>query len=313
MKKNEAFLPTWHAHLGYSLKLFDHFGKATTIDEVAQQGFNKKLLTRWVEVGLAVGHLKKCRRGKWKTKRKILRYLSKDSPDSIGILLKEMMELHIPTLLSYRDLMVGNDVDLLERNYENTVAETSRLLETLAFPKVYHLIKNEKIQSVLDFGCGHGGYLKRIHEKNNALQLTGIEIDEQVAKKARSSCKEASIMIEQRDLMTYQAHKPVDLVMMNNLLYYFSTEDRARLFKQASKALYPKGFLTIMSPLNGKENIQPFTSAFNSFMSAHEQMFPIPTKEELTEYGKNIDFQLKQIKPIIKEGGWYVIVFQKEK
>ncbi len=184
MKRNEPFLPTWHAHLGYSLDLFEHFRKGAFVEEVAATNeLNQDLLQRWVEVGLVLGHLKEKRNGQIKPKKNLVKYASKESPSSVGILLKEMMELHIPTMLSYRDLMQGKEINFFETNYGDTVAQTSSLLETMAFPKVVDCVKKTKAKSVFDIGCGYGGYLKRLHIKDPKLSLEGLEADESVAKK----------------------------------------------------------------------------------------------------------------------------------
>ncbi|MHC8520482.1 hypothetical protein ACPJHQ_03415 [Rossellomorea sp. H39__3] len=103
MKKNVPFLYSWHAYVGYELDLFDSFSRPATIQEIAiQKNLEMDLLEQWVEVGISLKHLKRkddskvSTRGKWKLPA------SKSDPHSSGILLKEMMELHIPALLRTR-------------------------------------------------------------------------------------------------------------------------------------------------------------------------------------------------------------------
>ncbi|TWI59220.1 class I SAM-dependent methyltransferase [Halalkalibacter nanhaiisediminis] len=313
MKRNEPFLPTWHAHLGYSLDLFTHFQKGALVEEVAQANeLNQDLLQRWVEVGIVLGHLKEGRKGKVKAKKQLVKYVSKESPASVGILLKEMMELHIPTMLSYKDLMQGKDINFFETDYGDTVAQTSALLETLAFPKISEYIKKLHARSVFDIGCGYGGYLKRLHVKFPKIELSGLEVDEEVAKKAQKDVESTLISIVQGDIHTYDVNKSYDVVMMNNLLYYFSEEDRFKLFQKANQCLNRKGFLIIISPLVESKHGQAFASAFNSFMSAHEKMYPVPSKSELEEYARQTKFQLKDVIPVVKEGGWYMLAFKKK-
>ncbi|MCM3713982.1 class I SAM-dependent methyltransferase [Alkalihalobacillus oceani] len=313
MKQNEPFLPTWHAHLGYSLDLFHHFSKGASVEEVAaRNNWNQDLLQRWVDVGIVLGHLKMKRNGKIKPKRQLVKYVSKESPNSVGILIKEMMELHIPTMLSYRDLIQGKEVTFFEENYSDTVARTSALLETIAFPKVASSVKKEKVTSVFDIGTGYGGYLRRLKETNQELELCGIEVDETVAAKAWEELTDSGIEIIAGDIDQYETAKTFQMVMMNNLLYYFSQEERQKLFIKANRLLEPKGTLLIISPLVHSKHGQAFASAFNSFMSAHEKMYPVPSARELTEYGRKAKFRLKKMTPIIREGGWYLLVFKKK-
>lgn len=312
MKRNEPFLPTWHAHLGYSLDLFRHFSKGASVEEVAgRHNWNQDLLQRWVDVGIVLGHLKEKRNGKIKPKRHLVKYVSKESPDSVGILIKEMMELHIPTMLSYRDLIQGKEVTFFEENYSDTVARTSALLETIAFPKVASWVKKEKADSLFDIGTGYGGYLRRLKQINRALTLYGIEVDETVASKVQEELEDTGITIIAGDIHEYETKMTFQMVMMNNLLYYFSQEERQKLFVKANQLLDRNGTLLIISPLVHSKHGQAFASAFNSFMSAHEKMHPVPSARELTEYGRKAKFRLKQVTPIIKEGGWYLLVFKK--
>ena len=313
MKKNEPFLQVWHAHLGYSLDLFKAFEKPNDIHTIANRYLYKEdLLKRWVEVGLAIGHLKEKRGKKIQSKKTMVVYFSKTSNQSVGILLKEMMELHIPTLLTYRNLLQGDEIKILEEDIGHTVAETSGLLESVMFPKIAGVVKKQKVKRILDVGCGHGGYLHRLHKKFPDINLTGIEADPDVQKKALEKAKGTDISIIQADFMNYVDQDQYDLLMMNNLFYYFSFEDRLQLFKRAKQLLVKKGYLLIMSPLVSSKHGQRFASGFNSFMSAHEEMYPVPTEKELLSYAKQTGFIQLSCIPVIREGGWYVLVFKKK-
>ncbi|MDQ0206179.1 class I SAM-dependent methyltransferase [Alkalicoccobacillus murimartini] len=313
MKKNEPFLQAWHAHLGYSLDLFKTFQVPNTPQMIAERyGYRLDLLERWVEVGVALGHLKEKRGGKVQAKKSMVTYLSKDSDQNVGVLLKEMMELHIPTMLTYRNLLQGTEVKILEEDIGYTVAETSGLLESVMFPKIADVVKKQKVKSVLDVGCGHGGYLHRLHQKFPDIKVNGIESNKEVQKLALKEAKGTNISIIEADFMNYVDQDQYDLLMMNNLLYYFTFEDRLRLFKRARKLLQPKGHLLIMSPLARSKHGQRFASGFNSFMSAHEDMYPVPTQKELTSYAKQSGFSLVTCTPVIREGGWYILVFKKK-
>jgi SAM-dependent methyltransferase len=313
MKKNEPFLQAWHAHLGYSLDLFKAFEKPVTTKLIAERySYKEDLLERWVEVGLALGYLKGKQGKKIQSKKRMVTYLSKSSHQSVGILLKEMMELHIPTMLSYRHLMKGDEVSLLEEDIGHTVAETSGLLESVMFPKMTSVVKKEKVKRVLDVGCGHGGYLHRLHHKFPDVQLTGIEADAKVQKEAVEQAKGTDITLIHADFMNYIDQNQYDLVMMNNLFYYFSYQDRLKLFKRASKLLTKKGHLFIMSPLVRSKHGQRFATGFNSFMSAHEEMYPVPNEKELQSYAKKTGFTQVSCTPVIREGGWYVLLFKKK-
>jgi hypothetical protein len=59
---------------------------------------------------------------------------------SSGVILKEMMELHIPSLLTYPDMMRNSNRNRFDsEKHADTVAQTSRLLEVIALPKIAKL------------------------------------------------------------------------------------------------------------------------------------------------------------------------------
>ncbi|MDM5337771.1 class I SAM-dependent methyltransferase [Fictibacillus enclensis] len=316
MKRNQSFLYTWHAYVGYTLDLFNAFQQAEDIARVAaRMQLNKLLLERWIEVGLAIGHLKRKRNGKIIASRMLKQYVSKESPYSVGILLKEMLELHIPVLLSYPELMRGEKSKLFaEEEFAYTVAETSTLIEKLAFPKIHQVLKRKGVRSVLDLGCGHAGYLQKIASKNPEMRLTGVEKNKEVYEEALKRCHEYNQCIElfQVDLKQFTISEKVELIMMNNLLYYFPPKERIDIMCKANSLLTNGGTLVIITPLSDYKNGNAFASAFNSFMSAHENLYPLPSYKEIQNAAVQSGFKIEETRPIIKEGAWCMICLEKK-
>lgn len=315
MKRNQSFLYTWHAYVGYTLDLFNEFQSGEEIARVAaRKNLNELLLERWIEVGLAIGHLKRKRDGKVVASRMLKQYISKESPHSVGILLKEMLELHIPVLLSYPDLMKGKKSKLFaEDEFAYTVAETSTLIEKIAFPRIYQVLKRKSITSVLDLGCGHAGYLQKIASKRPGLKLTGVEKNKEVYEEALKRCSgfDGCIELFQGDLKEFEPKEAVELIMMNNLLYYFPPVERIKIMEKASTLLSEAGTLVIITPLSDYKNGHAFASAFNSFMSAHENLYPLPSFNEIEAAAHQSGFRIVETKPVIREGAWYMLCLEK--
>lgn len=314
MKSNENFLKTWHAHVGYKLNLFKSFKSYKSVEHVAREcQLSLPLLERWIEVGLEVGHLKKVMNGKVKAKRKMIRYASSDSPESVGILLREMMELHIPTLLEYPNLLITDErMTYLEDKFADTVAQTSTLLEKAATPSIFKCIKKEKPTSIIDLGCGYGGYLHSIHHKFPKIELNGVEINKELALKANNKLGD-DVTIFHGDMVRFieTFPKKVDMVMGHNLLYYFPKNEREKLFVKISNVLNKNGIVTFISPIMKAKHGQAFTTAFNTFMTAHENLYPLPTLDEIKKNGKKAGLKFKDAKPLIREGGWYIVKMKK--
>ncbi|QKS71004.1 class I SAM-dependent methyltransferase [Paenalkalicoccus suaedae] len=315
MKTNEDFLSTWHAHVGYKMDLFHYFANGASVHAVASKHeLSEELLQRWVDVGLEIGHLKTTLTKKIKAKPKMVRYASRQSEESVGILLTEMMELHIPTLLEYPDLMKSNSkITYLSDKFADVVAETSTLLEKAAASKILKIVKTEKPKSAIDLGCGLGGYLRQINEKYPKMELTGVEMSEEVVQKARKKLDD-SITIQQGDIVEFldSYEKQVDFIMAHNLLYYFSRDERINLYKRMSKILRNGGVISFICPIVNARWGRTFTTAFNTFMTAHENLHPLPSLEELEKDVQVANLHVKSSKPLIREGGWYLITVKKE-
>ncbi|AZB44356.1 class I SAM-dependent methyltransferase [Bacillus sp. FJAT-42376] len=314
MKKNLPFLYTWHAYVGYELDLYETFRKPKTITEVAlQHSLKKDLLERWIEVGLSIHYMKKASKGRFRTSRSFMLPSSKKNPNSTGAIIKEMMELHIPALLSYPAIMTTENKQTFDHEqHGEVVAQTSSILEQVAYPVIHHLVKKTAAKSVLDIGCGHGGYLKRLAKDFPELDLTGIELNEGVASEARMRCREyPELKIECRDAFEWEHPASTDLVLINNLLHYVPLERRGELMKKAASWLGPGGGMAIITPMRHPKYGKQFSSVFNSFFSAFDNLHPIPAERELRASAGEAGLKICAIRPVVKEGGWFAVHLKK--
>ncbi|HSJ37958.1 MAG TPA: class I SAM-dependent methyltransferase [Planococcus sp. (in: firmicutes)] len=313
MKRNEPFLYSWHAYVGYELDLFQAFERPMSKEDVADAyGLDENLLEQWVAVGVSIRHLKEAGRGRYKIAN-AWKLPKTKGDNSSGVLLKEMMELHIPTLLNYPEMMRNhNRLHFDEERHAGTVAETSRLLEVLAMPKMAKRIRENKVQSVLDIGCGEAGYIKKLAERFPDTRFTGIEISEEVTEKAkRLTGENDNIVVENADLWDYNPQQPFDMVMMNNVLHYIDLEKREALMFELADWVSPGGILSIVTPIAGGSDDPPFANVFNSFFSSFDNLYRLPIREELRDWGHTAGLEMLGIHTVIKEGGWYIVQYKK--
>ncbi|WP_282137563.1 class I SAM-dependent methyltransferase [Rossellomorea aquimaris] len=314
MKKNVPFLYSWHAYVGYEMDLFDSFTKPASIQEVAlAKNIEMDLLEQWVEVGITIKHMKRVEDEKVTTRNRWKLPTSKRDPHSSGILLKEMMELHIPALLSYPQLLRNQTKQHFNSDvHGSTVAKTSILLERFAFPKVQKAIKKFNVNSILDLGCGEGGYVKRIGDRYPDKRMVGIEIHEAVAKAAEESLSDyENIEILCKDLHEYEPGQLFDMIMANNLFHYINPSERLQFFEKASTWLEKEGLFFVLTPMQKSKHGQQFSSAFNSFFMTFQNLYPIPSQKEMETLAGKTNFKVESVEPIVKEGGWYVMIFRK--
>jgi SAM-dependent methyltransferase len=314
MKKNVPFLYSWHAYVGYEMDLFDSFTKPASIQEVAlAKNIEMDLLEQWVEVGITIKHMKRVENEKVTTRNRWKLPTSKRDPHSSGILLKEMMELHIPALLSYPQLLRNRTKQHFNSDvHGSTVAKTSILLERFAFPKVQKAIKKYNVNSILDLGCGEGGYVKRIGDRYPDKRMVGIEIHEAVAKAAEESLSDyENIEILCKDLHQYEPGQLFDMIMANNLFHYIDPSERLQFFEKASTWLEKEGLFFVLTPMQKSKHGKQFSSAFNSFFMTFQNLYPIPSQNEMETLAGKTNFKVESVEPIVKEGGWYVMIFRK--
>lgn len=314
MKRNEPFLYSWHAYVGYELDLYKAFERPVTQFDVADAlGLDEQLLAQWVAVGVSIGYLKEAGRNRYQIKNQWKLPKSKGN-NSSGVLLKEMMELHIPTLLHYPEMMRGRKrLHFDEEEHAATVAETSRLLEVLAYPKMARRLKEKNCRRVLDIGCGEGGYIKKLAGRFPKTHFTGIEISEEVVEKAQAlTSEQQNISIVQADLWDYTPEAPQDMIMLNNVLHYIPLEKRQALFKELGSWLAEGGILSVVTPIAGGPDSPPFANVFNSFFSSFDNLYRLPKRKELIEWGEEAGLDFLSLRTVIKEGGWYIVQYEKK-
>lgn len=318
MKRNEGFLPTWHAYLGFKMRLFDELVEGKTMEAfLASSHLDQRLLKNWVETGIVIGHLQVDRHQIIRPAKRLATYFTQDSPYSIGELLREMMELHIPTLLSYPDLMSATKEKLVyhHEQYGQTVAETSAMIEKLAIRYVHQWIKQARPNSILDIGCGHAGYLIALSKRYQNKEFVGIDMNSKVIEAAQQKIREQQLLnvnVYQEDVGGWLAKgKSFDHIMLNNILHYFDEDKRKDLFNYTNANLRENGTLTLISPMYLNKNGKAFSAAFNSFMTAHQNLHPIPTEVEIQRYSEQAGYRIERIKPVVREGGWYFIGLRK--
>ncbi len=324
MRRNRGFLPSWHAYVGFKLGLFEQFKDGATVAEVvSRSGYDASLLDSWLDVGLNIGHLKRLASGAVRSNAAMCRDFSRQSESAIGELLVEMMELHIPSLLAYPHLMNGGARRTFDgQQFATTVASTSAMIEEAAFPVLQKWMKRWQSHAVLDIGCGYAGYLLRLARQNRSLILYGIEKERELLEKAKqaiASERADSIHLLEGDFLGAGVRalgdhqQRFDLVMMNNILYYFAPEHRATLMQRAVEFLQPGGTMAMISPIRTEQagTSGPFSAAFNSFMRAHENLFDLPSIAEMKALGQQSGLELTTSQVIIREGNWYFCGFRK--
>lgn len=311
MKKSEPFLSTWHVYVGYKFDLFRKLASGQTLEHILQQDQYDECLTKcWRDVGLALGHLK--RQGSMIVPtKKMIRSFTLNSPYCIGELVKEIVEMHMPALMSYPSLLQGQQKKEFNNDvYGQTVATTSALIEKRAFPLTLKLLNKHRVSSVLDIGCGTGGYVLQLAICSKAGFYTGIDVNESVISKATKQANQLALENTEfihTSLEHWDTSRHYDAVMLNNVMHYYSPESRVDLLRHAKQYLKQNGIILLITPLYLEKGGERFSAAFNAFMNAHSNLYSLPTKQEILEDAKQLGLSCDSIKTIVREGSWYLI------
>ncbi|WP_162297953.1 class I SAM-dependent methyltransferase [Halalkalibacillus sediminis] len=317
MRKNEPFLDVWHAYVGHETGLFLAFENTKTVEEVAEEkNYPEDLLRNWVDVGVALKHLRKRPNDRYRTsKSNCGEFLDPDTNHSVGALLKEMMELHVPTILKFPALLNSEDrVEFDHSKFGLTVAETSAILERFSIKRIHNMVNDSEESIVLDIGCGSGGYVRALADRSPNSRITGYDLNPDVILEAKEKSKGyENVSFETEDIlnMDYQ-QDPASLILVHNLLHYISPDKRVELIGKIASWLKVGGKISIMTPLYDGPHGKAFASAFNTFFTSHSNLYGLPTLKNIQRYAEQSGLQLVETTPLIREGAWYMIELEKK-
>jgi len=121
-------------------------------------------------------------------------------------------------------------------------------------------VPREGVRSVLDVGCGTGGFLRQLASAGIGDRLVGIDQSEAMVKKAQALATEAGLPIEYRvgDILDpLHEEGGFDLVCACHMLYHVS--DIALAVRNCRALLSPQG--TFLATTNSRHTMEPYSQA----------------------------------------------------
>ena len=175
------------------------------------------------------------------------------------------------------------------------VARFAKIGEPFIRTFISDIISGTDSPRVLDVGCGSGVSLRSIYETNPEATGIGIDIDEEVVEQARKNLEKWGLGdrfgIIAGDIFAppddFQG--PFDLIMLNNIVYYFSVKERLELLNRLRSMLAPNGVVSVamhfqsMGKDLGAANLNMVNSSF-------KRLTPLPALNELTAQLKESGF-----------------------
>lgn len=183
---------------------------------------------------------------------------------------------------------------------------------TEVFARIHSKI-NSKDASILDFGCGTGLLTKYLHEKLPGAKIDGMDISQEMIKKAQANCPECRFYygdISSAELPQY------DVIIAKDVFNHIP--DFTETIVKLDERLKPKGSIIIANrerEQGKKRDIFGVLESLGFSVSAEEYTFN-PSSEEINAFLSTLSGFSETHKAAIKKylessGKYYIIYSQK--
>lgn len=118
---------------------------------------------------------------------------------------------------------------------------------------------NEEIQlnQVLDIGCGYGNYIQVLKDNYPEVFVTGLELNPEVATQTQKTFQSANkITILNSNIFDFSGEKKYDLILLNYVLFYFTYDEKVKLFEHLNGMLTEKGRILVCQYYSEIENFK---------------------------------------------------------
>ncbi len=277
--------------------------KPATIEQIAGELkiVNSELLSSLLDLGCSLKELS-CKNGQYMICGKLTKSLLRYSP--AAALIRETVQYHADVARHLNSYILENKKGSYLKEMGGIIAEDSRIGEFLIKSFIYHSVEKSKPVNILEFGCGSGEYLKYYVDINKNNHGTAIDIDASAVAIARENIKKNgieknfSVLLESIMTPVSLEINSFDLITSFSNIYYFSNEDRNKLFASVHKLLKDDGSFMLATMLKSKK----ITSAYYDIIfSATEGLYPLPVIDDLVSNLKAAGFKHVKVVNILDD------------
>ncbi|MBN2080323.1 MAG: class I SAM-dependent methyltransferase [Spirochaetes bacterium] len=288
--KHEGRLIFYNA--GIETGLFRLLVRTSTLDELARESgiTNRQLLQSLLELGLSLGEVS-LRKNSYRAKGAMAKALARNLP--LAELIRETVRYHGDVACRLSGYLLNGEKGEYLKEFGGVIAESSRLTEPLIRAFIYHTVRKSVPLSILEFGCGAGEYLKYYVDINRNNGGLAIDIDASAVEIARRRIRENGIegnfTVHRDSILNAESlrGKSFDLVTSYSNIYYFSDDERMRLFETVRKLLRSNGrFMLATAMKNGTLS----SSYYDLIFSATRGLYPLPRKNNIVTELKRSGF-----------------------
>lgn len=196
----------------------------------------------------------------------------------------------------------------MESEMENElISKASRASELFVWPLLKGKCEKEHWQRILDIGCGEGFYLRKLIEEFPEIHGVGIDINSSVVERAMLLAEpfEDRLHFECLNILEHTAPlEKYDCCLLNNNIYYFSTEQRIELLTRIKAWLVPGGRIGILTALRGMNSSLPFIQTHISqnlmsfFLACHKGFEGLPYEQEVIKLLQDSGYSEVEVIPL---------------
>lgn len=215
---------------------------------------SRTAFSAFVEMGVSLGELSRTGE-RYQLRSTLAKSLARPDSDALCALAEEIAGVHVPYILGAPgENGTRKRFAAITDEFSTVVARSSRVLEPILNEVTDSLIPADGPLSLLEVGCGSGVYLLRALRRNPQLKAIGVEVQAEVADRARSEIAAAGFSgrldIMTADVRSLEYHSAFDLITLHNNIYYFPESERKTLLSRLLAWLKQGGKLVISSTTN---------------------------------------------------------------
>jgi SAM-dependent methyltransferase len=278
--------------------------------KVALDAVRPELLDALLEVGVALKELA-CDRGVYRIRGRRSRALTTAEGETLAAFIAEYVTYHGSVYRHLAARLRGAELGNYLEGSGEMIARSSRVIEPFMQWFVMKVVGRSTQKRLLEVGCGSGVYLYQAAQVNPNVTGLAIDVQPDVVNEATSNMAKWGLAdrfsVELADALEPPPHiaGPFDVITLYNNVYYFTVEQRRRLFSQFKRWLAPGGGVAVVSMMRG--GTVPATD-FDLILRSTIGCTPLPDLNELCLELKQAGLQhIERVKLMPIEPLWGII------
>lgn len=299
----------WLVYSGFELGLWESLQEDRSVEEILalNPDWDPQILEHWLEQARIQGLLL-LDNEKYRLNR-VGKAISLYQNYGLEAMYKEFALYWGPVFAQLPQLMTQETVrPNMESEMNNElISRASRASEIFVWPLLKSKCEKEHWRRILDVGCGEGLYLRKFMQEFPTIYGVGIEINLAVVERAQAQSNPypERLKIECGNIFDYaDPLEKYDCCLLNNNIYYFSSEQRMELLARIKKWLVPGGQIGILTALRGKSSSLPFIQThipqnlMSFFLACHEGFEGLPYEQEMIKLLGDSGFTEIEVVPL---------------